>query len=223
MSRILTLFTLAAVLAACIATVATPNFESVPLSVLTPIDQAHLAKLESDFREIKGFAGVTWDLPSKKCTVRIDRSMLCAEDLIKAINERSPDGKPMVAPYVLPDAKTSFNEIQTILAAMEESFQKTKQPKEILPFLERMGPHVEALGEAVRQTDPPVKSGKNSPKYDKAREITLRIYILQGVAKREYISTSEKALGSLREAVDDMAKVLEPPSQPATGNPQGKP
>jgi hypothetical protein len=220
MRQFLIVLALAAVSVTGAAAGATPQFESVTLSVLAPVDQSHLAKLETDLREIKGFAGVTWDLPSKKCTVRIDRDALCEEDLIRAINQKSIDGKPVVAPYVLPDIKTSFKEIKTILATMEETFQKSKQPKEIIPFLDRMGPHVEALGEAVRQADPPVKNGKNSPTYEKAREIALRIYILQGVAKREYTNTTEKALGDLRLAVDDMARALEPqPVPPPAGNP----
>lgn len=217
MRRFLFLLTLCATAALlCLQVPAASRYESAVLSLLVPMDPAHMTKMERDLKEIRGCGGVTWDLPTSKCTVVIDTSVLCQEDLIKTLNQRSPDGRPVVAPYVLPDAKVSLAEIKKILPEMEAAYQKSNQPKDLLPFLAKMGPQVEILGEAVRQKEPPTKGGKMGPTYEKARELAVRVYVLQSAAKRDYAKITEKALADLRAAVENLGAALETPAQPAT-------
>lgn len=217
MSRMLALFALCALAALpWLPAAASERYESVVLSILVPTDGEQIARLEKNLREIRGYGGVTWDLPAKKCTVLIDASILCGEDLIKALNQRSLDGNPVVSPYSLPAPEASLAQIRVILPDMETAFQKTGAPKDLLPFLERMGPHVQALGEAIRLKEPPAKGGKMGPTYEKARELAVRVYALQSVAKRDYPQATQNALAGLKAAVDDLGADLGPKTQPAT-------
>lgn len=194
-----------------------PRYETVTLALLKTMDQASVVKMEKDLREIHGYGGVSWDLSSSKCRVTIDTTALCKEDLIAALNQRSHDGSPVVALYRVPPAQESLGEIRAALTSMSEVFGQTGHTRDLIPLLDRMGPHVEALGEAVRMQEPPQQNAQFGPLYEKSRDIAVKVYMLQAVVKRDYPDTAKKALEELSKAVEEMATLLSPPTPGGKG------
>jgi hypothetical protein len=202
-------FIMAAFLFAATLCLAAPSYQIAYVAILAP-DQASLKVIEAEIHTLKGITGFEWELPMGRFRIMMDASVLCKEDIIKAINAKSPAGTPLVGLYEPKDPRATLREIRNVATGMEAQYQKDPKAKELMPAIYALGVCVQRIAEALEKETFGLSKSDVESVRTKNHNLGVVVYQMELAARKDLSGTMAKGLEAMRTSVDDLTKTLDP-------------